>query len=261
MTTLLKWINLFAFIAMIVINALANLLPLGGHTTGQVSANYPNLFTPAPITFAIWGVIYIFMGIYTVMQLVLSSNNTSLLRVNSSIGFLFILSCIFNIAWLFSWHYNKIGLSVICMVLLLITLIIINLSLTLGPDSPIWERLTIYGFNIYLGWITAATIANISVFLVKVNWSGFGISNVIWTLLVIAIATLISVGFIINGHRYFSALAVMWAFCGIFIKQISSDSAMRSTTVAVGAVTAIIVILAVMIISTFCITSNNSLDC
>lgn len=248
MTGLIKWINLSAFLAMIVVNILANLIPLGGHTTGQVSADYPNLFTPAPFTFAIWGVIYIFMGIYAIVQLEMSDTNVSLIRIHTSIGILFILSCIFNIAWIFCWHYSKIGLSVICMLLLLTTLIIINMRLTIVQDSSIFEHLTVYGFNIYLGWITAATIANISVFLVKIKWSGLGIPSVIWTLIVIAVATLIGVGFIIIGHRTLAACAIIWAFFGIFMKQISSTNTTRKPAVAICAIIAIAVIIAFMIV-------------
>lgn len=251
MSGLLKWVNVLAFLAMIIINAMANLLPIGGHTTGQISSQYPNLFTPAPFTFAIWGVIYLFMCIYIVMQLVMSNNNMSLQRVQSSIGIWFIVSCLFNIAWIFCWHYSRIGLSVVAMLLLLLTLIIINVRLTIGPNATIFEYITVYGFNIYLGWITAATIANISVFLVKIKWSGFGISDVIWTYIVIAVATLISIGFVMFGRRYLAAGAIIWAFWGIFMKHISSDNAMRKPSVAACAMIAIAIIVACMIISVF----------
>lgn len=251
----LKWINLLAFLAMIAVNALANLLPLGGHTTGEVSAEYPNLFTPQPFTFAIWIVIYLFMCIYIIMQLGSTDTNMTVHHVNSAIGCFFILSCVFNIAWIFSWHFSRIGLSVIFMVLLLVTLIIINTRLTDETYTSFWGRMTVYGFNIYLGWIAVATIANISVFLVKSEWSGFGMSNVIWTLFAIALGTLVGIGFVMVGHRYFASLAVIWAFWGIFMKHISSSNTMRRPAVAIGAIIAITVILIFMIIST--LTSND----
>ena len=257
MTGYYKWINFCAFLTMIIINALANLIPIGGHTTGQISALYPNLFTPAPFTFAIWGVIYLVMGIYVITQLVLSENNASFNRVSSSIGLLFVLSCVFNIAWIFFWHYSKIGLSLICIAFLLITLIQINMRLTLVPNSSFFERITVYGFNLYLGWITAATIANISVFLTKINWSGFGIPSIIWTFAVIAIGAIIAIGFIIYGHRYFAAGAVIWAYFGIFIKQLSSTNTLRKPAVAVAAMIAIVIIMAFMIAQTMMPSIKN----
>ena len=57
------------FILMVVVNALANILPINGIGTGAVSDSYPNLFAPAGITFAIWGVIYLLLAAYTVFQL------------------------------------------------------------------------------------------------------------------------------------------------------------------------------------------------
>ncbi|MGL4282813.1 hypothetical protein [Eubacterium aggregans] len=51
-----------SFLAMIIINMLAVLLPINGISTGAVSDAYPNLFAPAGITFSIWSVICLFLG-------------------------------------------------------------------------------------------------------------------------------------------------------------------------------------------------------
>lgn len=249
MSGTLKWVNFLAFLAMIVINILANVLKFGGHTTGQAADNYPNLFTPAPFTFAIWCVIYIFMGIYTISQIVKMGTYESLLRVDSAIGILFLLSCIFNVLWIFSWHNLRFGLSLLWMLLLLVSLIIINLRLRIVPGVSVSERLTVYGFNIYLGWIAVATIANISVLLVKIGWSGFGLSSVIWTLIALATGTILGICFIMVGRRYFAACAIIWAFIGILVKHISSTNPDRSPAIAIGAVAGIAVILAFMIVS------------
>lgn len=63
---LFKWCNTAAFAAVLAVNALANLLPIGGKTTGEISEQYANLFTPAGYTFAIWGLIYLLLGIFVV---------------------------------------------------------------------------------------------------------------------------------------------------------------------------------------------------
>ena len=62
--------NLIAFVVVVVVNALATTVPLGGMTTGQLSDLYPNLFVPAGLTFSIWGIIYVLLGIYAVYGLV-----------------------------------------------------------------------------------------------------------------------------------------------------------------------------------------------
>ncbi|HPF93546.1 MAG TPA: hypothetical protein PLV65_06405, partial [Tenuifilaceae bacterium] len=63
-----KIFNIFAFAVMIVLNYLANALPLNGKTTGELSAEYPNLFVPAGLTFSIWGIIYLMLFIFIVVQ-------------------------------------------------------------------------------------------------------------------------------------------------------------------------------------------------
>ena len=120
-----KWINTVALIAMIATNILANVIPIGGNTTGEVSASYPNLFTPAPITFAIWGVIYLFMTLFVIFQWGIMGNKVSSAYVRDRIGFLFVANCILNISWIIAWHNKKIEISMVLMILLLINLIFI----------------------------------------------------------------------------------------------------------------------------------------
>lgn len=222
------WLNIIAFIAMVGINALANMMPLNGRTTGQVSANYPNLFTPAGFTFSIWGLIYLMMGVFVLYMLIMAGNSESGIRLQDSIGIWFFCSCLLNIAWIFSWHYDQIGLSVIAIAGLLITLIIINMRLSLDESSSFGEHMITYGFQLYLGWITAATIANISVWLVKMNWKGFGLSEFLWMEIILAVGTLLGVAFTLVGHRYFSTIAVVWAYFGILMRHISESGSERS---------------------------------
>ena len=47
-------VNVVGFIAVLVVNYLANALPIGGLSTGALSDLYPNLFVPAGLTFDAW---------------------------------------------------------------------------------------------------------------------------------------------------------------------------------------------------------------
>lgn len=49
------------YLIMVIVNALANILPINGIDTGAISDSYPNLFAPAGLTFSIWGVIYLLL--------------------------------------------------------------------------------------------------------------------------------------------------------------------------------------------------------
>lgn len=50
-----KILVVVTFAAMLTANALANILPINGKSTGEVSDSYSNLFAPAGVTFSIWG--------------------------------------------------------------------------------------------------------------------------------------------------------------------------------------------------------------
>lgn len=219
----LRVFNLLFFIAMIVVNALGELLPLGIGSTGAISAKYPNLFTPAPLTFSIWGLIYLLLAAFIIYQLNMGGNSTTSTQLVAAIGGWFIFSCIMNIGWMISWHYDVIWLSLIFMLGLLISLIFISSGIRSIENPNIITRVSCFGFNIYLGWICAATIANVCVFLVKTGWHRFGWSEPIWTILVLVIGAILAVLFIVTRNNYAAAFAIIWAYYGILTKHISQS--------------------------------------
>jgi hypothetical protein len=205
----MKYINLFLFGGMIVMNYLANALPLNNITTGELSDAYPNLFVPAGITFSIWGVIYILLAVFCLMQFLSSYQSTV-----KKIILPFALTCLFNALWIVCWHYKMLLLSMSVMVILLITLIFINKKVREIPLGFIKAA-----FGIYLGWICIATIANFTVLLVYYNWKAFGISEQIWTIIMILTGTIITSASVRKLHNPFIGLAVLWAFAGIVLKR------------------------------------------
>ncbi|MBN2776003.1 MAG: tryptophan-rich sensory protein [Bacteroidales bacterium] len=206
---MLKILSALLFVVMIYVNYLANSLPINGLSTGAVSNAYPNLFAPAGITFSIWGVIYLLLGIVSVMFFF--DGNKEVLQ---KVSWFFIISSALNSLWIFAWHYEKFGLSVLIMLLLLASLTIINQKLSSTPNG-IFKA----AFGIYLGWICIATIANITVWLVSLNWSSFGMAHEIWTIILISTGLLIAIAAVFRFNNPFIALAVIWAFIGIAIKQ------------------------------------------
>ncbi len=205
----LKIINLVMFVLMILMNYLANALPLNGKTTGELSAQYPNLFVPAGVTFSIWGVIYLLLLIFVILQF-----NTSNRQVVMDIGWAFAISSLLNAAWIVAWHYEKLPLSLIIMLGLLISLVFINFQLR-GP-APVFFRIA---FGVYLGWICIATIANVTALLVAYQWGAWGISHQAWAIIMIGAGTIITALALVRLNNPYVALAVIWAFIGIIIKQ------------------------------------------
>jgi hypothetical protein len=206
---MMKYINLFLFAVMIVMNYLANALPLNNKTTGELSDSFPNLFVPAGITFSIWGVIYLLLLIFCIVQFT-GSNQAAI----SKISLVFGISCILNALWIVTWHYAKLPMSLLVMAGILLSLIYINMLI---KDLPL--GIIKAAFGVYLGWICIATIANVTALLVSYNWNGFGLSQELWTIIMIAIGALIVSVTIHRISNPYVGLSVIWAFTGIIIKR------------------------------------------
>ena len=178
---------------MVTVNALANILPLNGLTTGEVSDSYPNLFAPAGITFSIWGVIYLGLAGFILYQLGAFKGKSGINQeVIMKIGHYSRISSLANTAWIFSWHFKLIQLSLVLMVVILVCLIKINTRLH-AMDLRIKEKIFVrIPFSIYFGWITVATIANVTVFLVSIGWDGWGLSERVWTIIALGLGLIIS---------------------------------------------------------------------
>lgn len=220
----LRLIVAISFVIMIAVNALANIIPINGLNTGQVSDFYENLFAPAGITFSIWGVIYLLLLLYTIYQFGFFQEDVDSYKEElfKKIGIYFSISSILNSIWILAWHYRMIEISLVIIILMLICLIIINektKKATLSLKDRIFIKIP---FSIYFGWLTIATIANVTTLLVKVGWNGFGIPEQIWTIAVLIVGLLIGVGTMVKNKDFFYGLVIIWAYIGIYIKHTSA---------------------------------------
>ncbi len=225
------------FVLMISVNALANILPIAGITTGEVSDSFPNLFAPAGVTFSIWGVIYLLLGLFTLYQLGLfqkeeRADEEGIKRV----GTIFAFSSLMNSIWIFCWHYKVILLSVILMLLILLSLIFIHLLLKKMPMTPKQWVFIKLPFSIYFAWITVATIANITALLVFMGFSGWGLSEPAWASTLIIIGTLLGMTTAIAAKDIPYLATLIWAFSGILIKHTSESGFNRAYPVVINTV-------------------------
>lgn len=232
-----------AVLATIGMNILANALPLNGQNTGEISDRFDVYFVPAGYVFSIWGVIYLGLILYAVYQALPAQRSNPRL---ASTDVLFILSCIANIAWLFLWHYNLFPLTLVAMVSLLLLLVGIYLRLGIGVlDVPSSEKWLVHlPFSIYLGWVTVATIANVTQVLEYLNWSGWGISEEIWAVIMLAAAVVIAALVAITRGDVAFLLVLIWAFVGIADKQSATPTVANSAWIA-AAVTAVLLLVGV----------------
>jgi hypothetical protein len=213
-----QWVNVLAVIATIVVNGLANALPLNGQTTGEISDRFQVYFVPAGYVFSIWGVIYLALIGFAIYQVLPAQRENP--RLNR-VGYLFAASCLANIAWLFLWHYQRFELTLVAMTALLCLLMVIYLLLRIGRTAvPAAERWLVHvPFSIYLGWITVATVANVTSLLDYLNWGGWGISPEAWAVIMLVVAGAIAAAVSFTRGDVAYMLVILWAFAGIGIKQ------------------------------------------
>jgi benzodiazapine receptor len=230
---LLLALNIILFAVTVGVNSLAGATTLlNGKTTGQVSDSYPTLITPQGFTFAIWGVIYILLAFFVVYQ-VLPRNRDKLFH--ERISFLFILSCLLNIAWIFLWQYGLFAYSVIFIFGLLGSLIAIYLRLRIGKSAaPLRERICVQlPFSVYMGWITIASIANVAIALTAAGWNGFGIAPSTGAAIVITIALIITLVVIATRKDVAYSLVIAWALYGIMSKQSGNQTVFWATGIGI----------------------------
>ena len=220
--------NVLLLLVTLIVNGLANGLPLNGQTTASISDKFPVLFVPAGYVFAIWGLIYIGLIAFGVFQ-ALPGQRASI-RL-SRIDPLFATSCALNATWIFMWHYNLFPLSLAVMVGLLLCLIGIYLRLDIGrtPVGAVERWMQNIPFSIYLGWITVATIANTSDVLYYFGWNGQPFGPEIWFVVVLVAAVAIASAVALTRGDIAYMLVILWAFVGIAVKQAAIQTVAYTT--------------------------------
>jgi hypothetical protein len=207
-------VTIFATLITIGVNAMANILPLNGLNTGEISDRFDILFVPAGYVFSIWILIYVGLGIYSIYQALPAQADNKVLK---RIAPFYWLSSLANSVWIFFWHYELFSITLIAMVTILISLVLISKELLEAENQLKW--LVRLPFSIYLGWISVATIANAAQTLYFFDWAGWGISQVVWTAVVLATATVLGLLKVWREKDTPYNLVLIWALVGITVSQ------------------------------------------
>ncbi len=208
---------LLSTILTITVNGLANALPINGLTTGEISDSFNTYFVPAGYVFSIWGIIYIGLIAFAIYQASpRQRDNPRLARI----GWWVVLGNLVNAAWIFCWHYQLFGWTLVFMLILLASLLFTYEGLRQDNENATRAEfwLASVPFSIYLGWISVATIANVSDVLYYFKWGQFGIAAETW--MVIILIVVVALAWAISLRRWDLAyLAVfLWALFGIGVK-------------------------------------------
>jgi hypothetical protein len=245
-SSLLRYANIIFFALTVIVNSLAGSTNIiGGRNTADVSNANPTLITPAGYVFSIWGVIYILLGVFVIYQALPSEQGKD---YQKKISWLFVLSSLVNIAWLFVWQFEYLSLSVVLIFVLLATLILIYLRLGIGKSkAKLREKLAVHlPFSVYLGWITVASIADVAATLVHYNWNDFGISPQTWAILVVAVALIITLLMLATRKDIAYALVIIWALVGIGVNH-SGNQTIVTLTEAGAVIVAVALIVVVLV--------------
>lgn len=211
--------NGIALVSTIFINYLSNTGAFNGKTIADLSHNYDNFFTPAGYAFSIWGLIY--LGL---LGFVIYTGRGLFKKVNDDwpvleVGWWFVVTCITNSLWVIAWLYEYTGLSVLIMIVMLIALVKIILNTRMELDVLPLKKYVFdfWPFCFYSGWISVALIADVAAYLTKIEWSGWGISPVTWTIIMMVIAGVINVLIIWKRNMREFALVGVWALVAIAV--------------------------------------------
>lgn len=233
--------NVVGLLIVIVVNALASTGNLNNRTPGELSDKYPNLFVPAGITFSIWGLIYLGLIGFAAYQLWLAFSKEHGLELDAFIARMrgwFLLNCLGNACWLFAWHYEMVPLSFFFMLVILYSLIMIHIRFRIGhPGASLREKMFIhFPFGIYLGWISIASLANLTVLLIALGIPNFGLADVTWAVAMMCVGTLLAIYMVFRQNNIYYALVCLWAFYGIVMKRDSESSSDAAIIVATGTI-------------------------
>lgn len=228
-----RWIMILSLVVTLIVNVLANTLPINGLRTGEISDRFPILFVPEGYVFSIWGLIYLALiafAIYSITPRGMANKKLD------SITWWFVAANLFNAVWVVLWHYLQFPLTLIPIFGLLVSLIAIFLKLRIGLErQTLVEKLLVEApFGIYLGWATVAVVANVSQVLYYFGWDGAPLTQPVWTVIMLGVATLLGVLMIFLRREVAYPLVLVWAFVGIWMKH--SWTPLVATTALVAAV-------------------------
>lgn len=238
-----RLIPVLALGVVLIVNFLANYLPIGGRTTAEVSKAYPTLFTPAGFTFSIWGVIFTCLVFYVIYQyLPRNRDNKAFDRINRH----FVINCAASTLWIFAWHYELITLSLILMVVILGSLIGIYRHVLPSKIVGFKDRLFVRTpFSLYFGWITVATLASISVEQTVIGMDDWIMTKTVWVFVELALAGAIATVMVIRYRDPIFGGVVAWAAWGITENQAGTPE------VAGAAAVVMILVLVILVIEGF----------
>lgn len=214
--TPMQWLVTIATIVTIGINVAANIVPFNGRLTGEISDRFKVFFIPSGYVFAIWGLIYLLLVVGIMAYQIFSKDALS--KQMEKFRPLYLISAVANSSWIFAWHYGHYKISLGIMAVLLVSLIVMYIVVSAQKNTPQFNWQVYLPTSVYLGWISVATIANVTAVLYLLNFSVPGVADWIWACAMVVVAGILGAVMLIRYKDIPYAAVIVWALSGIAVK-------------------------------------------
>lgn len=206
-----RWAAALAVLVCIFVNYYWNAHPPSGLSTGQLSARYPTPLTPAGYAFSIWGVIFTGLALYAGWQLLPAQQRKTF---PDAISRPLTVAVLATGAWTVAFSYELIPLTMGLMLLILGTLIIVYGRVRRLALARRASRRAVWPFSIFLGWISLATVLNLTFGLRTLGWETSPETSAIISgaLVVVVVALGLSLARLFQDALY--PLTLAWGLLG-----------------------------------------------
>ena len=239
-TLIYRLVTIVTTVLTITVNVLANALPINGQGTGEISDRFAIYFVPEGYVFSIWGIIYLGLIAFVIYQLLPRQKESRLIEKVSPA---FWVANLANTVWIFLWHYEYFPLTLVAMLTLLASLLYVYVQISGYGELTSGQKWFVkLPFSIYLGWISVATVANVTQVLFYADWSGWGVSPEVWTVIMLVVAAVLGLAMRWREKDMAYVLVLVWALVGIAQKQAASALVSNTAWVMVGVLALALVI-------------------
>lgn len=211
-----RWLAALAIFFNIGLNYWSQARPFNGQSMGAVSAQYPTLLTPAGYAFSIWGLIFITMAVYAVWQL-LPAQHTS--RLPDAVAKPLAVANLASAAWVVLFAYELILPSVLTMLVILGALILAYgraRNRVLADKASRWVSMP---FALYLGWISVASVLNVTIGLRQLGWLPAENLGVLLSLALLAVVVVLGLMISRTFREMVFSLVLAWALVAIWVAR------------------------------------------
>lgn len=211
-----RWIALISLLAHISFGYFYQEILPNAKTMREVTSSYPSFFSPAPYTFAIWGVIYLSLIIYSIFSL-LPSNKLDL--VYDTLAKPFAFANFMATCWILSFVEDEIVVSMLFIMLLLGSAIILYLR---SKEAILREQISTWvsvPFSLLLSWICVATIANFEIVVTSIGWHNTILGDAAVNILLLTGTMALGIWVSSTYKDFIFPLVISWASFGISVGQ------------------------------------------